>query len=114
MIGICRRTGRTLTGWEQFLSRVEQVMTTALAGRNKYRGFGSQLPATLSKNTNNQTLALIQAYTMGAFLNPVNGLSDFTPSRVVAERTASGTLVTFYGHWNGIAVEPFTVPVSNA
>lgn len=109
MVGMCRKTGRTITGWEQFVSRVTQVMTTYISSRNKLRGFGSQLPATLSRNTSNATLALIQTYAMGAFMNPLNGIDDFEPSRVVAERTQSGTAVTFYGKWNGRFVEPFTI-----
>lgn len=111
MIGIDRKTGRTLTGWEQFLSRVTQVMTTQIGARNKYRSFGCQLPSTLSRNTSNATLALIQTYAMGAFMNEANGLQDFTPERVVAKRTAIGTLVTFYGTWKGQIVDPFTIQV---
>lgn len=111
MIGMCRKTGRTLTSWDQFISRVTQVMTTYISSRNKVRGFGSQLPATLSLNTSNATLALIQTYAMGAFMNEANGLSDFTPSRVVATLTEDGTAVTFYGTWNGQLVDPFTINI---
>lgn len=114
MVGMCRKTGRTITGWDQFISRVTQVMTTYISARNKVRGFGSQLPATLSRNTSNATLALIQTYAMGAFMNPENGLEDFTPLRVVAERTSNGTSVTFYGKWNGRFVEPFTIDLPMA
>lgn len=109
MIGMCRKTGRTITEWDQFISRITQVMTTHISARNKAREFGSQLPATLSRNTNNATLALIQTYAMGAFMNPANGLEDFTPSRIVAERVKDGTSVTFYGEWNGRMIEPFTI-----
>ena len=114
MVGMCRKTGRTITGWDQFISRVTQVMTTYISARNKVRGFGSQLPATLSLNTNNATLALIQTYAMGAFMNPSNGLEDFEPSRVVAERTQNGTSVTFYGKRNGRVVDPFTIELPQA
>lgn len=114
MIGMCRKTGKTLTGWDQFISRVTQVMTTYISARNKARGFGSQLPATLSLNTSNATLALIQTYAMGAFMNHLNGLEDFTPSRVVAERTKNGTSVTFYGKWDGRMVVPFIIDLPQA
>jgi hypothetical protein len=114
MIGMCRKTGRTITGWDQFISRVTQVMTTYISARNKARGFGSQLPATLSLSTSKATLALIQTYAMGAFMNPLNGLEDFAPSRVIAKRTPNGTSVTFYGKWNGRAVDRFTIQLPQA
>lgn len=111
MIGMCRKTGRTLTGWEQLISRITQVMTTYISSRNKARGFGSQLPETLSKNTSNATLSLIQTYAMGAFMNEENGLQDFIPDRVVAERAPNGAAVTFYGKWNGQFIDPFTITI---
>lgn len=113
-IGMCRKTGRTLKGWDQFLSRLTQVLTTYVTARNKVRGFGCLVPTLLSKNASNATLSLLQHYVMAAFSNPENGIDDFTPSRVVAERTSNGATITIYGTWNDQAVSPFTVELPMA
>ncbi|MBF4218597.1 phage baseplate protein, partial [Vibrio anguillarum] len=39
MIGIDRRTGKMLTGFDQFVSRVTQVMSTRIGSREKRRNF---------------------------------------------------------------------------
>lgn len=101
MIGIDRTTGRTLTGWQQMVSRVQQVMTTPIGAREKRRGFGCRVPETLGKNVSNQQLMLAQAYAIDAFYNPVNGISDFQPTRCIASRHATGIILTFEGVWNG-------------
>jgi hypothetical protein len=109
MIGMDRSTGKTLLGWEQMVSRVAQVMTTQIGSREKRRGFGSRVPETLSKNTSNQLLILAQSYALDAFFNPVNCISDFTPTRCVASRHDSGIKLAFWGTWNS---EPITFEVN--
>lgn len=99
MIGIDPRTGRTIDAWEQFVSRVAQVMTTPIGGREKRRDFGCRIPETLAKNTGDDLLLLAQSYAIESFYNPANGLEDFTPSRCVASRHASGIRLRFEGTW---------------
>ena len=101
MIGIDRNTGRTLTGWEQMISRVQQVMTTRIGGREKRRGFGSRVPETLGRNMSDQQLILAQSYAIDAFYNPINGISDFQPTRCIAGRHDSGITLRFEGTWQG-------------
>ena len=109
MIGIDRLTGQKLTGFEQFISRVTQVMSTQIGTREKRRKFGSRLPSLLSKSTSDNLLSLAQTYAMEAFLNSVNGLTDFVPNRVVAIRHSNGLVLRFEGKWNGSWIEPFDI-----
>jgi len=101
MIGIDRNTGRTLTGWEQFISRVQQVMSTRIGSREKRRAFGSRVPETLAKNMSEQQLMLAQSYAIDAFYSAMNGISDYQPTRCIASRHASGIVLQFEGNWHG-------------
>lgn len=102
MLGIDRRTGKTITGFEQFVSRMTQVLTTRIGSREKRRGFGAKLPSLLSKATTDQLLTLAQTYAIEACHNPA--VADFAPSQVVASRTTDGIKLQFYGTWNGDSV----------
>uniref|UniRef100_A0A6M3J584 Putative baseplate protein n=1 Tax=viral metagenome TaxID=1070528 RepID=A0A6M3J584_9ZZZZ len=99
MIGMDRRTGRTLSGWEQFVSRAAQVMTTQLGSRERRRLFGSRVPELLGKITNDDLLLLAQAYAIAAFYEPINGLTDYKVTRCVASRHEAGVLLRFAGIW---------------
>ena len=112
MIGIDRRTGKMLTGFDQFVSRVTQVMSTRIGAREKRRNFGSRLPELLSRSTSDHLLSLAQTYAMEAFYNLSNGINDFTPSRIVATRRNDGITLRFEGSWNGQWVEPFEISIS--
>jgi len=105
MIGFDRKTGRTIRGWDQFLSRFTQVMTTQVADREKRRGFGSRVPEAIGRNMNDSLLILAQSYAIEACYVPINGLSDFSPSRCVASRGEVGVILRFWGDWNGRSVE---------
>lgn len=109
MIGIDRQTGTAITGFDNFVSRLTQVMSTQIGSREKRRKFGSRLPSLLSKTTSGHVLSLAQTYAMEAFLNPVNGLADFIPSRVVSSRHSNGITLRFEGQWNGRWVDPFDI-----
>lgn len=99
MIGIDPRTGRTLNDWDQFVERATQVMTTPLGSREHRRGFGCRVRETLAHNMGDDLLLQAQAYATDAFYNPINGIGDFTPSVVLAERGASGVRLSFAGTW---------------
>ena len=90
MIGMDRRTGRTIGAWAQFVSRVTQVMTTPLGSREHRRRFGSRVPETLA-----------QAHAIDAFYNPANGIGDFRVESCVATRRPDGPgiLLKFRGVW---------------
>ncbi|MEC8917767.1 MAG: phage baseplate protein [Pseudomonadota bacterium] len=110
MIGIDRKTGRTLTGFQEFVARVEQVMTTPLGAREKRPDFGSRVPETLARNMGDDLLMLVQAHALEAFYNTANGLTDFTPDQVVATRGANGVLLRISGQWR-YGAETFEVPL---
>ncbi len=110
MIGIDRRTGRQIDGFEQLVSRITQVMTTPLAGRAKRPAFGSRVREYLGANMTDTMLVLTQAAAIEAFYNPVNGLQDFVPSSCVAQRHATGLSLYFQGKWQGRQVS-FEVPL---
>lgn len=101
MIGMDRRTGRTLSAWDQFVSRVTQVMTTPLGAREHRRAFGSRVPETLGKNMGDALLLTAQGHAVDAFYNPANGIGDFTVESCVATRREDGygILLRFKGVW---------------
>lgn len=99
MLGMQRDTGRSISGFDQFVSRVVQAMTTPLSSREHRRTIGSRLHETLALGTGDDTLMKVQAYALDAFYNKDNGLSDFTPDRVVATRSATGVVLQFSGVW---------------
>lgn len=102
MIGFDRNTGRTIDGWEQFVSRVQQVMTTPIGGREKRRTvFGSRVPETLGKNMSGELLLLAQTYAIDAFYNQDNGINDYQPTRCIARRRDDGITLFFEGNWHG-------------
>lgn len=99
MIGMDRATGRTLDGWQQFVSRVSQVLTTPLGGREHRRRFGSRVPELLGRLNSDDVLILAQSRAIDAFYEPVNGINDFQPTRCVASRHATGLRLAFEGTW---------------
>jgi uncharacterized protein len=110
VIGIDRLTGRTLSGWEQFVSRVAQVMTTPIGARERRRAFGSDVPSLLGRNTGDDLLMLAQAYAIAAFYEPINGIGDYKVKRCVASRHGAGIKLKFSGIWQG-AQQNFEVDV---
>jgi uncharacterized protein len=109
MVGIDRLSGKKLTGFDQFVSRVTQVMSTQIGTREKRRNFGSRLPSLLSKTTSGSLLSLAQTYAMEAFLNVDNGITDFVPRRIVATRKGDGLMLRFEGTWNAQWIDPFEI-----
>lgn len=101
MVGIDRNTGRTITAWDQLVSRVTQVMTTRIGTREKRRTFGSRVPDTLGRSMSDKLLVLAQSYALAAFYEPINGINDFTPTRCVATRGGAGIILQIHGLWNG-------------
>ncbi|OOI04714.1 phage baseplate protein [Vibrio sp. OULL4] len=110
MIGIDRKTGRRIDGFEQLVSRVTQVMTTPLGGRAKRSNFGSRVREGLAANMSDSMLVRTQASAIEAFYNPANGLQDFSPSSCVAKRHSTGLSLYFEGKWQGRSVK-FEVPL---
>ncbi len=101
MIGICRKAGKRLTGINQLMSRIEQVMTTPLAARRKRPLFGSDVRKYLSANMTDNMLILVQSAALAAFYIEENGISDFAPSRCVATRHETGVNLYLEGIYNG-------------
>ncbi|RBO82630.1 phage baseplate protein [Marinomonas aquiplantarum] len=110
MIGIDRKTGRTIQDFEQLVSRITQVMTTPKAGRVKRANFGSDVRQYLGANMTDSTLIRLQSAAIEAFYEPENGLTDFVPSRCVARRLTNGLALYFEGQWKGKKIE-FEVPL---
>lgn len=107
MIGMDRRTGRSIGAWDQFVSRVTQVMTTPLGSREHRRRFGSRVPETLGKNMSDALLLTAQAHAIDAFYNPANGIGDFRVDSCVATRRTDGPgiLLKFRGVWRNERVQ---------
>lgn len=102
MTGICRKTGRTISGWDYFVGLAEDALTTQLGSRQKYREYGCRLPELLSKLNSDGVLMLAQAYAAQCFANPENKLAEqFTLKRVIASRTETGLRLQFAGSWQG-------------
>lgn len=101
MIGIDRKTGRRLDGFDQFVSRVAQVMTTPIGARVKRPKFGSNVRRYLSENMSDNVRIKVQSASIEAFYVAENGLTDFVPSRCVCRRGESGFSLYIEGVWNG-------------
>jgi phage baseplate assembly protein W len=110
MIGIDRKTGRRITGFDQLASRIVQVMTTPKVGRAKRPTFGSDVRQYMGANMSDSMLIRLQAAAIAAFYEPINGLTDFVPSRCVAKRLTDGLALYFEGKWNGQTIK-FEVPL---
>lgn len=111
MIGIDRKTGRKIDGFDQFVSRVTQVMTTPFGARVKRPGFGSNVRNYLSANMTDGVKVQVQSAAIEAFYISANCVSDFVPSRCVCRRGESGFSLYFEGAWNGRSMS-FEVPLN--
>ena len=105
MIGVERRTGRTITGSEQLVSRLTQVLTTPVGARAHRPAYGSNTRATHNANVSDSVLLELQAAAIDACYNPDNGVQDFTPTRCVAQRRDDGISLYFEGLWQGRPIE---------
>jgi hypothetical protein len=105
MIGIDRKTGKKITGINQLMSRIEQVMTTPFGGRRKQPKFGSDVRQALAENMTDNMLIKTQSSAIAAFYIEENGISDFKPTRCVAKRHSSGLHLYFEGNWQGYFIK---------
>ncbi|MBJ7539896.1 hypothetical protein [Marinomonas transparens] len=110
MIGIDRKTGRKIEGFDQLVSRIAQVMTTPKVGRAKRPSFGCHVRDYMSANMSDSMIIRLQSAAIAAFYEPINGLTDFVPSRCVAQRLSDGLALYFEGKWNGQSIK-FEVPL---
>ena len=102
MIGICRKTGKALSGWALFVSHATDVLTTQLGEREKRRNYGCRLPELKGKNAGPNAAMLARAYTAQAFANPENGLSRyFKLERINIITHGSGFTVQVSGEYQG-------------
>lgn len=101
MLGMDRRTGRTISGTEQLASRLLQVFTTQLASRPRRRQFGSTAPDALAQLTNQATVLQLKAAMFDAMLLPDNGVMDFTAKRIQFEVIGESLHAHIDGSWRG-------------
>ena len=112
LIGLSRKTGQILTGWELFVELAEDALTTQLGSRQKRRDYGSRLPELLGRITGEDVLMKAQIYATEAFIHPPNNLAHlFTVSRIIASRHAGGLRLQIAGSYGGQAVT-FEVPIN--
>lgn len=110
MIGISRKTGQRISGWDLFIDLAEDALTTQLGSREKRRDYGSRLPELLSKLTSDNLLLLAQVYATETIEHPPNNLSHlFVVDRVIAYRTDNGFRLQLIGKYNGQSAQ-FEVP----
>ena len=99
MIGIDRNTGAAVDDWLQFVQRAIRALTTPLGTRQKRPLYGSMIPQLLGQNLGDDLLILAQSHAAQAFYNPQNGIADFEPQVIVANRQGAGLLLRFAGTW---------------
>lgn len=99
MIGIDRVTGATVDDWPQFVQRATRALTTPKGTRQKRPLYGCDLPSRLSRNQADELLILAQADVVAAFYNAENGIEDFAPETVLAERGSQGLVLKLSGTW---------------
>lgn len=111
MKGIDRKTGRTITGWQLFVSHAGDVLTTQLGSREKRRNFGSRCPELRGKNNGPVNQMLMRSYVALAFMDPANGLKNrFKLTNVDVAATATGFAVKITGEYEG-SVQTFSASV---
>lgn len=101
MIGMDRRTGRTISGVAQLASRLQQVFTTQLGARNRRRRFGSNVPAKLGHNVNPVLLLTAKAEMFDALADPANGCTDFRARNIQLQATDTGFVAELSGRYTG-------------
>ncbi|MNJ09756.1 hypothetical protein D3C77_39070 [compost metagenome] len=99
MIGIDRDTGATVDDWPQFVQRATRALSTPLGTRQKRPLYGAKLVTRLSQNLGGQLLLLAQSDAAEAFYNEANGIGDFEPDTIVAEREGAGLRLRLTGTW---------------
>lgn len=111
MKGIDRKTGRTITGWQLFVSHACDVLTTQLGSREKRRNFGSRCPELRGKNNGPDNQMLMRAYVALAFMDSANGLKDrFQLTNVDVAAVATGFSVKITGRYEN-SVQTFSASV---
>jgi len=100
MIGIDRETGETVDDWDQFVQRATRALTTPKGTRQKRPDYGIDLTDLLGKNMGDDLLLLAQSAAVAAFYNPANGIDDFEPDTVLAERKGAGLKLGMSGTWH--------------
>ncbi len=101
MLGMDRRTGRFISGTEQLASRLLQVFTTPRAARARRRLFGSDVPDSLARLTNQALVLQVKAAMFDALLEPANGVLDFKATRIQFEIVGDGLHAHIDGSWQG-------------
>lgn len=101
MIGIDRRTGRTISGVDQLASRLLQVFSTQLASRYRRRQFGSNCPKLLAELTNQGMLLQLKGAMFDAMLNPSNGVLDFNATQIQFQVDGGEVHAHINGKWKG-------------
>ncbi|RXU06998.1 MULTISPECIES: phage baseplate protein [Pseudomonas syringae group] len=100
MIGINGSTFETVDDWGQFVQRAARALTTPIGTRQKRPLYGCKATTRLSANMNDSLLILIQSDCAEAFYNAANGIDDFVPGTVLAQRGEQGVVVRLAGVWN--------------
>ena len=101
MLGMDRLTGRAIDDTDQLISRLGQVMTTPKGARNRLRDFGSDVLKYFSANLTPTTALLMKSAANDALNEPVNGLLDFSCSKINIHPVTGGCVMEFVGKFNG-------------
>lgn len=107
MIGMDRRTGRTISGMTQLASRMQQVLTTVQGSRVRRRQFGGDVPDALAQLVNPGMILTTKAAMFDALANNAS-VADFSATKIQFQATETGLIAFVSGSWNGSDV---TVPV---
>lgn len=108
MIGMDRRTGRTISGIDQLASRMLQVFTTQAGSRIRRREFGGTVPDALGNLINHENILISKAAMFDALASAKNGMDDFDAKEIQIQPADGGLIVYVSGQWQGTDI---TVPV---
>ena len=90
MIGMNRKTGKTLSGIDHLRQRVGDVLTTPLGTRVMRREYGSRIFELIDNPLNDRFKIEMTMAVYEAFNNPLNGLFDIVLMRVNVTADDSG------------------------
>jgi Phage baseplate assembly protein W len=96
MAGMCRHTGRLLTGWDEIKQSILMILTTAVGSRILRRAFGSGVPDILDKPMNEMTMVDVYVAVVEALEPHVINDRQYGEPRFVL------TAISSYGDESGL------------
>lgn len=95
-------TGQTVTGWNEYVVRFRDAVTTPVNHRLKHRKYGCKLYNLQGKPQSPRNAALAAAYIAQCYHNPINNLKQASLISVKAGSHKTGFKITVIVEFDGV------------